>query len=69
MRQPSNFDPAYTPPLAKRRCPSCGKSMFLLSIEPTEEKGSDRHTFECSSCPYAETTIVKIAFKNALCGD
>jgi hypothetical protein len=38
----------------------CGKPMFLLSVEPADKQGHDQHTFECSSCPFAETTVVKI---------
>jgi hypothetical protein len=32
--------------------------MLLLSILRADE-GHDQRIFECSSCPYAETTIVK----------
>jgi len=34
--------------------------MFMLTIEPTEKKGHDQQTFECSSCVYAETLLVKL---------
>jgi hypothetical protein len=59
MPQPNSFDPSVPPPLAKRRCPICGELMFLVTIEPTDTKGFDQRTFECTACPYAETTTVK----------
>ena len=58
MPQPKRFDPSIPPPLAKRRCPMCGLPMPLSMIEPTVE-GRDLHTFECSTCAYAETVTVK----------
>jgi len=31
----------------------------MSTIEPAQKAGHDERTFECSSCPYAETTTVK----------
>ena len=59
MPQPNWFNPANPPPLGKRRCPKCGVPMFMARIDPTDEEGEDRRTFECVGCIYAETTIVK----------
>jgi hypothetical protein len=58
MPQLRRFDPSIPPPIGKRRCPFCGEPMLLLSILRADE-GHDQRIFECSSCPYAETTIVK----------
>jgi hypothetical protein len=33
--------------------------MFLLTIVPADKAGHDQRTFECSSCPYAQTITVK----------
>jgi hypothetical protein len=60
MQLPNNDNSSAAPPVGVRRCPMCGKPMFLLSIEPADKQDHDQRTFECSSCPYAETTVVKI---------
>jgi hypothetical protein len=57
MPQPDNFDPSTPPPIAPRRCPACGKLMFLSLIEPTYQEGYDIRTFECLSCTYAEIAL------------
>lgn len=60
MPQPRSFDPSSPPPMAKRRCPVCGKPVFLVTIEPADdETGYERRTFECVSCPYEETITIK----------
>jgi len=59
MPQPKRFGRSIPPPIGKRRCPFCAEPMFLLSIELSQKAGHDKRTFECSSCPYAETTTVK----------
>jgi hypothetical protein len=33
--------------------------MFMARIEPTDKDGEDRRAFECVSCDYGETTLVK----------
>ena len=50
MPQQNSFDPTNPPPLGQRRCPVCGVPMFMARIEPTDEDGKDRRTFECVSC-------------------
>jgi len=59
MPQPNSFDPTNPPPIGQRRCPVCGVPMFMARIEPTEKDGQDKRTFECVTCDYAETKIVK----------
>ena len=39
--------------------------MFLATIEPAGKAGFDQRTFECSSCPYADTTTVKLVESQA----
>ena len=58
MPQP-NLDQSTLPPMAKRRCPLCGVQMFLARIEPSEDVDSEERTFECSTCAYGETVLVK----------
>src|SRR5262245_42970795 len=59
MPQPKRFGRSIPPPIGKRRCPYCAEPMFLSTIEPAQKAGHDQRTFECSSCPYAETITVK----------
>lgn len=59
MPHPNNFDQSVGPSTGTRRCPICGKPMFLMTIEPAGKKGFDRRTFECSTCDYAETAVVE----------
>jgi hypothetical protein len=54
MPQPNSFDPSSPPPIGQRRCPVCGVPMFMARIEPTDEDGKDRRTFECVSCGRAK---------------
>jgi hypothetical protein len=58
MPQPHKFDPTEAP-MGKRRCPKCGMIMLLSQIEPCDEGGYDRRTFECTNCAYGETVIVQ----------
>ena len=46
---------ATTSPLGQRRCPKCGRPMFLTRIEPAGDVGQEVWTFECSQDAYAET--------------
>jgi hypothetical protein len=61
MSRPDNFDPTTPPPKGMRRCPACGKPMFLSVIEPTYQEGYDVRTFECASCAYSELALVNSA--------
>jgi hypothetical protein len=56
MPQPNRFDPSIQQPIDHRRCPVCGRPMFLSLIEPYQ-LGYDMHKFECVSCAYAEFTF------------
>jgi hypothetical protein len=58
MSQSSIFDPSAPPPVAMRRCPVCGKPMFLSLLEPTYQSGYDVRTFECANCAYAEIALI-----------
>jgi hypothetical protein len=40
-------------------CVMCGTPMFLSCIEPADEAGHDRRTFECMACQYSQTAMVK----------
>jgi hypothetical protein len=40
-------------------CPKCGFPMLLAIIEPADEAGTDKRTFECLICKYVETAVVK----------
>lgn len=46
--------------ICRRLCPICGQPMFMVSIEPTDKRGCDQHTFECSSCACVETMLVQL---------
>lgn len=46
------------PPLGQRRCPMCGRPLFLTRIEPSGDVGQEVWTFECSHDPYAETMVL-----------
>jgi len=59
MPQPKRFGRSIPPPIGKRRCPYCAEPMFLSTIEPDQKAGHDRRTFECSSRPYSEMTVVR----------
>jgi hypothetical protein len=50
-----NISIKTTPPLNQRRCPKCGRPMFLTRIEPAGDVGQEVWTFECSQDAYAET--------------
>jgi hypothetical protein len=56
MPQQNSFDPSSPPPIGHRRCTVCGVPMFMARIEPTDEDGKDRRTFECVSCGHAKIT-------------
>jgi ribosomal protein S27AE len=58
MQQPHNFDPS-APSINKRPCPKCGLPIFLSKIEPADKDDHDQRTFECSTCDYAETVMVR----------
>jgi ribosomal protein S27AE len=47
------------PPIARRRCPSCGLQLFLSRTEPTDHVDYEERTYECSMCAYGETVTVK----------
>ena len=59
MPQPSNFDPTTPPPLATRRCPACGEPMFVVRAEPGAKSDLLQATFECATCAYGETAVVR----------
>ena len=59
MPQPNRSDPSPLPPIARRRCPSCGLQMFLSHIEPTDRAHYEWRTFECPMCDHKETMTVK----------
>jgi hypothetical protein len=59
MPQPNRFDPSPLPPIARRRCPSCGLQLFLSRIEPTDQVGYEERSYECLMCAYEETVTVK----------
>jgi len=43
-----------------RPCPECKSTeMWLALIEPSDEPGYDRRTFECPRCQYSKVEIVK----------
>jgi hypothetical protein len=60
MPQPNRVDPSPLPPIARRRCPSCGLQLFLSSIEPTYHPDYEVRTFEFSMCAHEETVAVKL---------
>jgi hypothetical protein len=37
MPQPNRPDPSPLPPIARRRCPSCGLHLFLSHVEPARK--------------------------------
>ena len=49
-----------TPPIGQRRCPVCGRPMFLARIEPAGEVGEEIWTFECLEDPYVEMMVLPI---------
>jgi ribosomal protein S27AE len=59
MPQPNRPNPSPLPPLANRRCPSCGLQLFMSRIEPTDRDNYEERTYECGMCAYAETVTVK----------
>jgi len=59
MPQPDRPDPSPLPPIARRRCPSCGLQLFLACIEPADSDGYEDRTYECPMCAYGETVAVK----------
>jgi ribosomal protein S27AE len=59
MPQPNRPDPSPLPPIASRRCPSCGLQLFLSRIEPTDRENYEERTYECGMCAYGETVTVK----------
>jgi ribosomal protein L37E len=59
MPQPNHPEPSPLPPIARRRCPSCGLQLFLSHIGPTKHDGYEERTYECSMCAYGETVRVK----------
>jgi hypothetical protein len=44
MPQPNRPDPSPLPPIARRRCPSCGLQLFLSRIEPTDRVDYEEQT-------------------------
>jgi len=40
-------------------CPTCGATMWLSSIEPTEDEDWDLRTFECPRCMKVQQHEVK----------
>jgi DNA-directed RNA polymerase subunit M/transcription elongation factor TFIIS len=59
MPQPNRRDPSPLPPIAQRRCPSCGLHLFLSRIEPTDRADYEERIYECQTCAYGETVTVK----------
>jgi len=59
VQQPHN-DNFRNAPIGRHPCPICGEPMFMVTIEPTEKRGYDQRTFECSPCAYGETTVVEL---------
>ena len=59
MPQPTRPDPSPLPPIARRRCRTCGLQMFLSHIEPSDRTDYEWRTFECPMCDYEETVTVK----------
>ena len=59
MPQPNRPDPSPLPPIARRRCPSCGLHLFLSHIEPSDRVGHEERIYECPVCAYGETVTVK----------
>lgn len=49
------------PPLGQRRCPVCGRLLFLAEIVPTERSHEDQRTFECTTCAYSEIVVVQFS--------
>jgi hypothetical protein len=50
------------PPVSQtsdRRCPQCRSSMRLAWIEPDENPGYDRRTFECLHCHRLDIVMVR----------
>ena len=60
MPQTDNFN-SSEPPSAQRRCPVCGRLLFLAEIVPTERSHEDQRTFECATCAYSETVVVQFS--------
>jgi hypothetical protein len=59
MPQPDRRDPSPLPPIARRRCPSCGLHLFLSHIEPSDRVGYEERIYECPVCTYGEEVTVK----------
>ena len=59
MPQPNRFYPSPLPPIARRRCPTCGLTLFLSHMEPSDRDNYEKRTFACSMCSYEETVKVK----------
>jgi DNA-directed RNA polymerase subunit RPC12/RpoP len=41
------------------KCAKCGVPMWLTRIEPSDEEGKDRRTFECQACGHNRIEIVQ----------
>jgi hypothetical protein len=52
-------DPSPLPPIARRRCPSCGLHLFLSHVEPADRVGYEERIYECPICAYGEEVTVK----------
>jgi hypothetical protein len=59
MPLPNRRDLSPLPPIARRRCPSCGLHLFLSRIEPTDRDNYEERVYECPVCAYGETVTVK----------
>jgi hypothetical protein len=59
MPQPDRRNASPLPPIARRRCPSCGLHLFLSRIEPVDEAGYEDRIYECPICEYGEAVTVK----------
>ena len=59
MPQPNRFYPSPLPPIARRRCPTCGLQLLLSRMERSDRDDYENRTFECSMCDYEEAVKVK----------
>ncbi len=56
--RPTQFIPQLKE-IARPKCAKCGSQMWLAQIEPHEELGRDRRTFECPRCQEEMVEVVK----------
>jgi hypothetical protein len=40
-------------------CELCGSYMWFVSIEPEEQPGHDKHTFECPRCQHLTVKMIE----------